>query len=88
MADACRDKPDAPQQYSVAEVLHTLRLEAGITQRQLAERLEVSQTWVYARERGKARIEVGDFIEWCQACGIKPEAGFDRLLVVSGGAKQ
>lgn len=64
----------------VGSVLCVMRRNAHISQKQLADRLNTSPSWVARREHGQARIEVMDFINWCAACHTKPETGMEWLL--------
>ena len=57
-----------------------LRTKAGLSQAQLAERLEVGQSYVSKIERGEAYVDVMLFVDWCQACGTKPGTTLNRLL--------
>ena len=57
-----------------------LRTKAGLSQAQLAERLEVGQSYVSKIERGEAYVDVMLFVDWCQACGVRPGVALDRVL--------
>lgn len=72
--------PLAPSPEAVGQLLRSFREEAELSQRVLGKRLGVSSTWVYMRESGRVRIDVGDFMDWCRACDIMPQEGFKRLL--------
>jgi transcriptional regulator with XRE-family HTH domain len=60
--------------------LKSQRLEAGLTIRTLAEKLGVSHSIVGKIEDGSRKLEVFEFIEYCQALGIDPHAGVDVIL--------
>ncbi len=60
--------------------LRNLRVEAGLTQRDLGERLSRPQSWVHNCETGNRRVDVMEFIGWCEACDLKPENGFGQVL--------
>ena len=60
--------------------LVALRTKAGLSQRQLAERLEVGQSYVSKIERGEAYVDVMLFVDWCLACGAKPGTVLSRVL--------
>ena len=51
-----------------------------MTQRELGERLKKPQSWVYNCETANRRLDVAEFVEWCEACGVKPQQGFARFL--------
>lgn len=57
-----------------------MRKQAALSQVRLAERLDVGQSFVSKIERGEAYIELTLFIDWCQACGVKPGVALDALL--------
>ena len=60
--------------------LRSLREEAGLTQRNLAQRLGRPQSWVHNCETANRRVDVTEFIAWCEACGVKPKDAFARVL--------
>jgi transcriptional regulator with XRE-family HTH domain len=57
-----------------------LREEAGLTQRQLAQRMGKPQSWVYKCESANRRVDLAEFVNWCRACGVKPDEGLRRFL--------
>jgi transcriptional regulator with XRE-family HTH domain len=61
-------------------VLREARLEAGLTQQQLADRLKRSDNFVSYVERGERMLDVLEFIEYCKALRMDPRDGIDRLL--------
>ncbi len=52
------------------EQLRAAREEAGLTQRQVAQRLGRSQSFVAKCEQGHNRVDVGQMVEFCQALGV------------------
>ncbi|MEK6368030.1 MULTISPECIES: helix-turn-helix domain-containing protein [Burkholderia] len=57
------------QRYEkLRRTLKEVRLGAGLTQTQLAERLGRGQSYVSKVERGEQFVDVLEFIEWCEAC--------------------
>jgi transcriptional regulator with XRE-family HTH domain len=60
--------------------LSVMRKRAALSQVQLAERLELGQSFVSKIERGEAYVELTLFIDWCLACGVKPGKALDTLL--------
>jgi transcriptional regulator with XRE-family HTH domain len=60
--------------------LRTLREEAGLTQRELGERMKKPQSWVYNCETGNRRVDVTEFIAWATACGVDPRQAFARFV--------
>ena len=65
---------------AVQSAMVALRKRAGLSQAQLAERLEVGQSYVSKIERGEAYVDVMLFIDWCLACGAKPGTALGRIL--------
>lgn len=60
--------------------LKARRLDAGYTIRTLAEKLGVSHSIVGKIEDGSRKLEVFEFIEYCQALDVDPHAGVDVIL--------
>lgn len=60
--------------------LKSQRLEAGLTIRVLAEKLEVPHSIVGKIEDGSRKMELFEFIEYCHAVGADPHEGIDTLL--------
>lgn len=60
-------------------LLRSLREEAGLTQRDLAQRLKVTHVAVHKSETGERRVDVTEFIDWALACRIEPEEAMRRL---------
>jgi len=61
-------------------LLREKRVGAGLTQTQMADFLNVGQSFVSKLERGENFVDVLLYARWCQACGIKPGTTLDRLL--------
>jgi len=64
--------------------LVALRTSAGLTQRELAQRLKVPPSWVAKTELGERRLDVLEFCRIVRACGAAPE---DVLREFSSAAK-
>lgn len=60
--------------------LRELREEAGLTQRDLGARLKKAQSWIYNCETGNRRVDIAEFIDWCEACGVRPATALKRLM--------
>ncbi|MGO1056700.1 helix-turn-helix domain-containing protein [Crossiella sp. CA198] len=60
-------------------LLQTLRLEAGLTQVQVAERLDEPQSFVSKYEAGQRRLDVIELHHVAQALGITLRHILDRL---------
>ena len=52
--------------------LREMRLQAGLTQAALGERLNHTQQWVYKYEAGERRLDVIEFIQIARAIGFDP----------------
>lgn len=68
-----------PRYKALRAALVALRNAAGLTQMQLAQRLEVGQSYVSKIERGDAYVDVMLFADWCRACGVNPAQTLDQL---------
>lgn len=65
---------------SLRALLRLLRINAGMTQVELAERIQVGQSFVSKIERGENFVDVFLFARWCKVCGERPGKTLDRLL--------
>lgn len=61
------------------QVLIETRREARITQQELADRLNRSQSYVAKVETGERRLDVVEFIEWAEGIGASPALLMDRV---------
>ncbi|MFM6193242.1 MAG: helix-turn-helix domain-containing protein [Planktothrix sp.] len=52
------------------KLLREVRERAGVTQEQIAERLETTQSIISKCERGERRLDIIELKAWCQALGI------------------
>ena len=52
------------------KLLREVRERAGLTQAQIAERLETTQSIISKCERGERRLDIVELNAWCQALGI------------------
>lgn len=66
--------PTRPEYEGVRAALVALRIQAGLTQMELAERLKRSQGHVSEVERGIKRVDPLQVWDWCHACGSDLEA--------------
>lgn len=56
-----------------------MRADAGLTQRDLAERLKMHNTMIHRSEIGDRRIDPVEFVAWCRACGADPAKAIGEL---------
>lgn len=64
-------------------LLREARERAGLTQEQIAERLETTQSIISKCERGERRLDIVELKAWCQALGISLSvfiAEFEKAL--------
>ncbi len=52
------------------EQLKAAREEAGVTQVELADRLQITQSTVSKCERGERRLDIVEVRRWCHALGL------------------
>ena len=68
------------QDYTLfLSLLRRARKAAGLTQKQVAESLKQTQSFVSKCERGERRIDIIELLAFCQAIGI-PAEEFVRQL--------
>jgi transcriptional regulator with XRE-family HTH domain len=67
------------QRDRLTTLLREMRLEAGLTQTELAARVEKAQAYVSRYESGQRRLDVLEVREICQAIGVTLEEFIKRL---------
>ncbi|HWS85904.1 MAG TPA: helix-turn-helix transcriptional regulator [Pyrinomonadaceae bacterium] len=67
------------QRGRLVSLLRELRIEAGLTQVDLAARIEKDQTYISRYESGQRRLDVLEVREICQVVGITLEEFAKRL---------
>lgn len=60
-------------------VLIGSRKEAGLTQRELAQKMKRPQSFIAATETGERRLDVVEFFELATALGVDPVTLFERV---------
>lgn len=60
--------------------LRLLREDAGLTQRELGQRLGKPQSFIYNCETANRRVDVSEFIAWAKACDVNPLTAFRRFV--------
>jgi transcriptional regulator with XRE-family HTH domain len=74
-------KPNQALIYrNVPPFLRAMREEQKLTQRELAERIGKTQWWVARIETGSRRVDIAEFIEWCDGCGILTTTALADLI--------
>lgn len=77
-----------PEQQVLIHRLIEMRETAGQTQRALAATLRVSPSWVAKVETGERRLDVVEFLWWCQALNLDATAEAPPLLRAMGRSKR
>lgn len=60
--------------------LKSEREKANLTMREVASRLDVHHSWVGRVETGERRLDVMEFVRYCEGLGVDPHKGLDQLL--------
>ncbi len=60
--------------------LRQLRENAGLTQHDLADRLNKPQSWVARCETAARRVDVAEWVEWCFGCGVNTNVALEDLV--------
>ena len=68
------------RQRAVAAALRKAREAAGLSQRQLSERLQQPPNWVQRIESLERRVDVAEFIAIAKAVGVDPAELFREVL--------
>lgn len=75
-------KPNTSLIYRrVPPFLRGMREKAGLTQRQLADKIGQTQWWVARSETGSRRLDIAEFVEFCVGCGVEPAEAIRELSV-------
>lgn len=61
-------------------MLKEMRNGAGLTQRQLAAKLDREQNFVNRLEMGERRLDLVEFYWYCKACNANPEVSARELM--------
>ena len=56
---------------TLLQMLRDMRTRAGLTQAELSETLERSQSYVSDVERGVRRMDLLQLRDYCEACGVR-----------------
>ncbi|WP_404374111.1 helix-turn-helix domain-containing protein [Sphingomonas sp. MMS24-J45] len=68
-----------------AQLLKQSRIEAGLTQAQLALRLQRPQSFIADVEKGQRRVDLVEFVNFARAVGFDPHLFLDSLLMDQEG---
>jgi transcriptional regulator with XRE-family HTH domain len=73
-------KSSTSNEYKViTSALRQMRKEAGLTQRQLAEKLNRPQSMIWRMETGERRIDLLEFLWICDVLGFDAPIAYARL---------
>jgi transcriptional regulator with XRE-family HTH domain len=61
-------------------VLAEVRTNAGVTQRELAHRLDRAHSYVSRIEKGDRRLDVPEMIQWCEVLDADPVEVMKRIM--------
>ncbi|MEZ9233600.1 helix-turn-helix domain-containing protein [Vibrio amylolyticus] len=70
---------NSPQNLKLIAWLKQQRSEQGLTMRDLAERLEVPHSFVGKVEQGERRLDVVEYIQYCEALNVSPLIGIQYI---------
>jgi transcriptional regulator with XRE-family HTH domain len=73
----------SPQALALAKLLKVKRIEADLTQRQIAERLGWDQSVISEIETGQRRVSVVELIALAKALDFDPAAAVRRIAKVT-----
>lgn len=62
----------SPELKALLEILRMRRQAAGVSQQELAKRLERTQSFVTKVETGERKLEIAEYLLWCRALGFSP----------------
>lgn len=60
-------------------MLREMREKAGLTQRDLAKKLRIDHVMIHNSETAERRVDVAEFADWAEACGVDPVESFKDL---------
>ncbi|USZ14303.1 helix-turn-helix domain-containing protein [Moraxella sp. FZLJ2107] len=69
----------SPEMIAVRSWLRSERLRLGLTMRELAQKLDRPHSFVQRIEEGDRRLDVVEFVWYCQALGLNPQDGIDLI---------
>ncbi|MBJ7900933.1 MAG: helix-turn-helix domain-containing protein [Cyanobacteria bacterium RI_101] len=67
------------QYRTFLKLLKEARLDAGLTQSDVARRIRRPQSFVSKCESGERRIDVIEFLEYCRIYEVAPDSILERL---------
>ena len=80
-----RDTLRSPRQIKLRKLLRDLREKSGLTQADVAARLDKPQSFVAKYEGGERRLSAIEFIEVVRALDLEPVAALRQLIKALDG---
>lgn len=68
-----------PGHLTLMQVLVENRKTVGLTQNDLAQKMERPQSFVAKVETGERRLDVVEYVEWFMALGVAPGPSLERV---------
>jgi DNA-binding XRE family transcriptional regulator len=69
----------SPGYDAFLQLLREARQKAGLTQREAAQKMNRSQSYVAQSETGERRVDVVELMEFLRAYGVRPEQFIKKL---------
>lgn len=70
-----------PEYAKLIEWLKDARAERGLTMRELAAELDVPHSYVGKVEQCERKLDVLEYVRYCEALGVKPTVGISILMM-------
>ncbi|WP_072386871.1 helix-turn-helix transcriptional regulator [Hyphomicrobium sp. CS1BSMeth3] len=80
-----RDTLRSPRQIKLRKLLRDLREQRGLTQADVAMRLDKPQSFVAKYEGGERRLSAIEFVDVVRALGLEPVAAMRQLIKTIDG---
>ena len=78
-----RKSINSPEHTRLIRWLKNQRLHQELTMRQLAERLGVSHSFIGKIEQGERRLDVAEYLQYCEALAVNPSDGIKAMLSIN-----
>ena len=69
----------SPRYDAFLELLKEARQKAGLTQREAAQKMDRSQSYIAQSETGERRVDVIELLDFLDAYGVRPERFVKKL---------
>lgn len=71
-----------PEYAKLIEWLKEARAERGLTMRELAVELDVPHSYVGKIEQCERKLDVLEYVRYCEALGVDPKRGVSILIMI------